>query len=74
MVTHTDHRHSLDAEFLHPRDAKILHIEADDDGVELTVAVACPECGQTLDLVAPVERIVESDVELPLEDAEEAYD
>lgn len=68
------HGHDLDAEYLHPVDAKLLSIRADGEGLVVRVAVACPECGETLELRAPVAAVEESDLDLPLEDPEEAYD
>lgn len=70
----SDHRHDLEAEYLSPSDAAILEIESADSGLELHVAVPCPECGQSLALDTTVEKISEIDLELPLEDAEDSYD
>ena len=64
--------HDLDAEYLYPSDADVLDIYADEGGIRVTLAIACPECGEPLSLDAPVERVEEGDFELPLDD--ELYD
>lgn len=74
MAPTNSHEHELEAEYLSPTDAEILEIEAGEQGLQLHVAVPCPECGQTLALDAPVSAISEIDLELPLEDAEDSYD
>lgn len=74
MTTDTNHEHELKAEYLSPADAEVLDVAPGNGGVDLSVAVPCPECGQTLVLDAPVAGISEIDLELPLEDAEDSYD
>lgn len=68
------HEHELESEYLHPTDAKVLSIHSEGDDLTVQVAVPCPECGETLELIAPVSTVEESEIELPLEDSEEAYD
>ncbi len=74
MTTDTNHEHELEAEYLSPADAEVLDVAPGNGGVDLSVAVPCSECGQTLALDAPVAGISEIDLELPLEDAEDSYD
>lgn len=74
MTNDTNHDHELEAEYLSPSDAELLEVAPGDGGLELSVAVFCPECGQTLALDAPVAESSEIDLELPLEDAEDSYD
>lgn len=69
-----EHEHELEAEYLHPTDAKVLSIHSEDDGLAVLIAVPCPECGDTLELFAPVSKVEESELELPLEDPEDPYD
>jgi hypothetical protein len=74
MSVDTNHDHELEAEYLSPSDTEVLEIEPSGGGLEVRVAVPCPECGQTLALDAAVSVISEIDLELPLEDAEDSYD
>lgn len=74
MPRDTDHEHELEAEYLSPSDTDVLEIEPGGGGLQIRVAVPCPECGQTLALDAQVDSVTEIDLELPLEDAEESYD
>lgn len=74
MSPTNSHEHELEAEYLSRSDTEILEIELGEQGLQLRVAVPCPECGQTLALDAPVSSISEIDLELPLEDAEDSYD
>lgn len=69
-----EHEHELEAQYLHPTDAKVLSIHSEDDDLIVQIAVPCQECGKTLELFAPVSNVDESEIELPLEDSEEAYD
>lgn len=74
MSTDTNHEHELEAQYLSPSDTEVLEIEPGEGGLEVRVAVPCPECGQALALDAAVSMISEIDLELPLEDAEDSYD
>lgn len=74
MAPTNSHEHDLEAEYLSPADTAVLEVEPDEDGLQLRVAVPCPECGQTLALDASVSSVSEIDLELPLEDAEDSYD
>lgn len=64
--------HELDAEYLYPGDTDVLEIYEGDDGVHVTLALACPECGEALEIDTAVESVEEGDFELPLDD--ELYD
>lgn len=66
--------HPLDAEYLHPTDAAVLDLRDEDGMLVVELALPCPECGETLEVRAPVESKRESDLELPLDDVEEPYD
>jgi hypothetical protein len=66
--------HPLDAEFLYPSDAAVVDLFDGTDGLAIRLALPCPECGETLELIADVGAVREADYELPLEDAEEQYD
>lgn len=74
MSQSNSHEHELEAEYLSLSDTEVLEIEPGEQGLQLRVAVPCPECGQTLALDAPVSSISEIDLELSLEDAEDSYD
>ena len=60
--------HDLDAEYLYPSDADVLDIYDGEGGLRVTLAIACPECGEALSLDASVETVEEGDFELPLDD------
>lgn len=68
--------HTLSAEYLYPSDAVVLDLYDDPEyeSVAVRFAVPCPECDATLELIAPVDEIGETDLEIPLEDTEEEYD
>ncbi len=66
--------HPLDPEYLYPSDTAVVDLFEHDDGLGIRLALPCPECGETLELVAGVENILEANYDLPLEDAEELYD
>jgi len=66
--------HPLDAEYLHPSDATAVDLFEHGDALAIRLALPCPECGETLELVAEVDSVRETDYKLPLEDAEEQYD
>jgi hypothetical protein len=67
-----DHEHELSAEYLYASDAEVLDIYESDDTLQVDVAVICPECSETLNLQATVEKVTSSGVELPLD--EDYYD
>jgi hypothetical protein len=66
--------HDLDPEYLYPSDAALLDIFERDDTLHFSIALPCPECEQALKVTARAESIEETDLELPLDDAEERYD
>lgn len=66
--------HDLDAEYLYPSDAQILDIDEEAGSLRFIIAVPCPDCDQTLKLTAPVEKVEETTLELPLDDPEDPYD
>ena len=52
----------------------MLDLVSGPNGPAVRFAVPCPDCGQALELEADVRGKKESDLELPLEDAEDPYD
>lgn len=66
--------HEIDAEYLYPSDVEVLDLQGRDGTIRIRVAIPCPECGQALELTNIVEDIEESDLDLPLDDAEDVYD
>lgn len=66
--------HDLDAEYLYPSDVDVLELQGQGGDLVIRFALPCPECGQALELEAGVEHIEESDLNLPLDDAEDVYD
>lgn len=69
-----DHEHDLEAAYLSARDATVVDIYEDDGALFVAVVVPCPTCSEPLRATARVERVTETDLELPLEDAEDVYD
>jgi ribulose-bisphosphate carboxylase large chain len=63
-----DHEHELSAEYIYASDAEVLEISDADGGLQVDVAVICPECSETLLLTTTVDRVTEADTELPLDD------
>lgn len=63
--------HELDADYLYPGDVGVMEVY-DDGGLRITLAVACPDCGQALELDVAVDSVEEGEFELPLDD--ELYD
>jgi len=72
----TAHEHDLDPEYLGPTDATVLAVFEREEGgpIHIRFALPCPECGESLELVAAVEEVEVSDLELPLDDVEDPYD
>ena len=66
---HDDHEHELEAEYLSARDATVLGVEDEDDGLRLEVIVPCPTCNEPLRASARVDSVVEADVDLPIDDS-----
>jgi hypothetical protein len=66
--------HDLEAEYLYPVDADVLDLVDGPNGLAIRFALPCPDCGQALELEADVRGMKESDIDLPLDDAEEQYD
>lgn len=66
--------HKIDAEYLFPSDTVVLDLDNVGDGIAIRFALPCPECDQPLELVATVDSVRETNLELPLEDVEEQYD
>ncbi|WP_049927674.1 hypothetical protein [Halopiger goleimassiliensis] len=64
-----DHEHELEAEYLSPSDATVLEIEDEDGGLRLEVVLPCPTCNEPVRASAPVESVVDADVELPVDDS-----
>lgn len=69
-----DHPHEIDTEYIHPSDALVLELFERNNVLRIRFGVPCPECGESVEVVASADRIEPSDLELPLEDAEEQYD
>ena len=59
--------HDLDADYLYPVDFDVLDVY-EDDGLRVSLAVPCPECGQALELDAEIDAVEEGNFELPLDD------
>ncbi|RBI59694.1 hypothetical protein DMJ13_21415 [halophilic archaeon] len=68
------HEHELEAEYLTAADAAIIDLYQQDESLFIDVAVPCPTCSETLQLSARVMEVVDSDIELPLEEVDEVYD
>ncbi|MFC6763640.1 hypothetical protein [Natrinema soli] len=68
------HEHELEAEYLTAADTGVLDLYQQDESLFIDVAVLCPTCSETLRLSAHVTEVVDSDIELPLEEADEIYD
>ena len=66
--------HDLDPEYLFPVDVDVLDLVSGPNGPAIRFAVPCPDCGQALELETDVRGKKESDLELPLEDAEDPCD
>lgn len=68
--------HDLDAEYLYPSDVVVLDLyeESETDSIAIRFALPCPDCDATIELVASVDQIGETDLEIPIEDTEELYD
>lgn len=67
--------HDLDAEYLYPTDVEVLDIVHGPDGaVRVELALPCPECDQPLKLTMDVVSVEETELSLPLDDAEDVYD
>lgn len=66
--------HDIDAEYLYPSDVDVLEVTDSDGAVLIRFALPCPDCGRALELEAEVESVEESDLDLPLPDAEDPYD
>jgi len=66
--------HDLDAEYLYPSDVDVLGLEGRGGNLVVRFALPCPDCGEALEVGATVDSIEESDLDLPLDDAEEVYD
>lgn len=60
--------HDIDAEYLHPRDATVMDIYEEADGVRVSFALECPDCGTSLVVDAGVENVSEGEFDLPLDD------
>ena len=70
----TEHDHDLEAEYLTAADATVLEIADADGSPTVDLVVPCPTCGDPLRLSARVEEVTETEMELPLDDAEDQYD
>lgn len=68
------HDHDPDAEYLYPSDAEVLELYNEDDSLAIRFALPCPDCDKTLELTATVDTIGETELEVPLDDAEDRYD
>jgi phage terminase large subunit GpA-like protein len=68
------HDHHPNAEFLYPSDAEILDLYNEGNSIAIRFALPCPDCDETLELTATVDHIGETDLEIPLDDAEDRYD
>lgn len=66
--------HDIDPEYLFPADIDVLDFVSGPNGPAIRFALACPDCGQALELEADVRGMKESDIDLPLDDVEEQYD
>jgi len=66
--------HNLDAEYLYPADARVAGIDERDGGVVFTVVLPCPDCDEVLAVEATAGAVEETDLTLPMDDAEEGYD
>ena len=64
--------HALTAE--HPADAGVADIRETGGEVQLTVVLPCPECDGALAVEAAADSAAETDLPLPLDDAEDVYD
>jgi hypothetical protein len=68
------HDHDLDAEYLYATDAAVLDLYNEDDSIAIRFALPCPDCDETLELTATVDNVDKTNLEVPLDDAEERYD
>lgn len=67
--------HDLDAEYLYPTDVEVLDVvEGLDGDVQIELALPCPDCDQPLKLTMDVASVEETELSLPLDDAEDVYD
>lgn len=68
--------HELDAEYLYPADATVLDLYEDPktESIAIRFALPCPDCEATIELIATVDHMGETDLEIPIEDTEEEYD
>lgn len=64
--------HDLDPEYIYPGDFDILDVFEENKTLHITLALPCPDCGQSLKLDTGVESVEETALELPLDD--ERYD
>lgn len=69
-----DHPHAIETEYIHASDALVLEVYEHDDVMRIRFGVPCPECGDSVEVVASADSVEPSDLELPLEDVEEQYD
>lgn len=67
--------HDLDAEYLYPVDVEVLDVVDSASGeIQVELALPCPECDQPLKLTMDVASVEETELSLPLDDAEDVYD
>lgn len=64
--------HELDGEYITNSDAAVTDVYGVGDGLRIDIVVACPDCGQPLELTMHEESRAERDVDFPLDDAEAA--
>ncbi|WP_247002055.1 hypothetical protein [Halosolutus gelatinilyticus] len=69
-----EHEHDLEAEYLSASDATVLDIYYRDTSPTIDVVVPCPSCSDPLRVSARVDEVVETDMELPIDDSEGVYD
>jgi hypothetical protein len=66
--------HEFDLSTLYPADVEVLHIGGEADDQYIGFAVACPDCGTSVEMFARVESRMEVSLAAPLDDAPDTYD
>ena len=65
------HPHEIEAEYINASDALVLDVFEREGALRIRYGIPCPECGESVEVVASADRVEDSDLELSLEDAEE---